>query len=88
MPNPMALIQPIRKRLPPACRITAGRLYPMQDFRNVPIISHLKKRILVQDRGGSAGILKYVEGLKQRPNKEIGPKGFFEIAYSNKSEFS
>jgi hypothetical protein len=39
---------------------------------------------LVQDQGGvefqPAGILKYVEDLKRRPNAEIGPKGFFEIA--------
>ena len=46
--------------------------------------SHLKKKILVQDQGGSelqpAGILKYVEDLKRGPNAEIGPKDFFEIA--------
>jgi hypothetical protein len=46
--------------------------------------SHLKKRILVQDQGGvkfqPTGILKYVEDLKRRPNAEIGPKDFFEIA--------
>ena len=42
--------------------------------------SHLKKKILVQGQGGSefqtAGILKYVEDLKQGPNAEIGPKDF------------
>jgi hypothetical protein len=36
--------------------------------------SHLKNRILVQDQGGSeiqpAGILKYSEELKRRPNTE------------------
>jgi len=46
--------------------------------------SHLKKRILVQVRGGAefktAGILKYFEDFKRGTNKEIGPKDFFEIA--------
>ena len=46
--------------------------------------SHLKNRILAQGQGGtefqSAGILKYVEELKQGPNTEIGTKVFFEIA--------
>jgi hypothetical protein len=46
--------------------------------------SHLKKMILVQDKGGAelqpAGILKYVEDLKRGPNAEIGPKDFFETA--------
>ena len=50
--------------------------------------SHLKNRILFQDQGGSevqpAGILKYSEELKRRPNTEIGLKDFFEIAYSHK----
>jgi len=48
------------------------------------IRSHLKKRILVQARGGAkfktAGILEYVEDFKRGTNKEIGPKDFFEIA--------
>jgi len=48
-------------------------------------ISHLKKRILVQNRGGAVfqtgGILEYFEDLKQGTNKEFGPKDFFEIAY-------
>jgi hypothetical protein len=39
---------------------------------------------LVQGRGGAevqpGGILKYSEELKRGPNKEIGPKDFFEIA--------
>jgi len=47
-------------------------------------ISHLKKEILVQVRGGAefktAGILKYFEDFKRGSNKEIGPKDFFEIA--------
>jgi hypothetical protein len=30
--------------------------------------------------GSSTRILKYVEDLKHGPNKEIGTKGFFEIA--------
>jgi hypothetical protein len=46
--------------------------------------SHLKKRILVQDQGGSGfqtgGILAYVEDLKPGYNKDIGPKNFFEMA--------
>ena len=45
--------------------------------------SHLKKRILVQNRGGAVfqtgGILKYFEDLKQGTNKEFGPKDFFEM---------
>jgi hypothetical protein len=48
--------------------------------------SHLKNRILVQDRGGAefqtAGILLYVEDLKRGTNKDIGPKDIFEIASS------
>ena len=48
--------------------------------------SHLKKRILVQDRDGflfqPAGILKYVEDLKQEANKDIELKDFFEMACS------
>ncbi len=46
--------------------------------------SHLKKRILVQDRGGfefqTAGMRLYVEDLKFGSNKDIGPKDFFEMA--------
>jgi hypothetical protein len=46
--------------------------------------SNLKKRILVQNRGGAAfltgGILEYFEDLKRGTNKEFGPKDFFEIA--------
>jgi hypothetical protein len=53
--------------------------------------SHLKNRILVQGQGVAevqpAGILKYSEELMRGPNKEIGPKDFFEIA-SNKREGS
>ena len=48
------------------------------------IRSHLKNRILVQGQGGPeiqpAGILKYSEELKRRPNTEIGPKDIFEMA--------
>jgi hypothetical protein len=47
------------------------------------IRTHLKNRILVQDRGGAefqtGGILLYVEDLKRGTNKEIGPKGIFEM---------
>jgi hypothetical protein len=50
----------------------------MQIFR-----SHLKNRILVQDRGGNAfqtgGIHLYVEDLKRGTNKDIGPKDIFEM---------
>jgi len=49
--------------------------------------SHLKNRILVQDRGGiefqTAGILLYVEDLKRGTNKDIGPKDIFEMASNN-----
>ena len=42
--------------------------------------------MLVQDRDGflfqAAGILKYVEDLKQGANKDVGPKDFFEMACS------
>ena len=45
--------------------------------------THLKNRILVQDRGGAefqtGGILLYVEDLKRGTNKDIGPKDIFEI---------
>jgi len=46
--------------------------------------SHFKNRILVQGRGGdefeTAGILEYFEDWKRGTNKDIGPKGIFEIA--------
>ena len=49
--------------------------------------SYLKKRILVQNRGGAelytGGIHQYFEDLRRGANKEFGPKDFFEIA-SNK----
>jgi hypothetical protein len=32
--------------------------------------------------GSSTRILKYSEELKLEPNTEIGPKDFFEVAYS------
>jgi hypothetical protein len=45
--------------------------------------THLKNRILVQDRGGAefqtGGILLYVEDLKRGTNKNIGPKDIFEM---------
>jgi len=48
--------------------------------------SHLKKRILVHYRDGcevqTGGILAYFEDLNRAPNKESGPKNFFEIASS------
>ena len=48
--------------------------------------SHLKKRILGQNRGGredqTGGILQYFEDMSRAPNKEFGPKNFFEIASS------
>jgi hypothetical protein len=48
------------------------------------IKSHLKKRILVQGRGGrevqTGGILQYFEDLNRAPHEEIGPKDFFETA--------
>jgi hypothetical protein len=51
--------------------------------------SHLKNRILVQDRGGAefqtAGILLYVEDLKPGTNKDMGPKDIFEMASNNTS---
>ena len=52
--------------------------------------SHLKNRILVQDRGGAefqtAGILEYVEDLKRGTNKDIGLKDIFEMASSQLSD--
>ena len=46
--------------------------------------SHLKNRILVQDRDRAEfqtrGIPLYVEDLKRGPNKDIGPKDIFEMA--------
>ena len=48
-----------------------------------PFRTHLKNRILVQDRGGAefqtGGILLYVEDLKRGTNKDIGPKDIFEM---------
>ncbi|MBW2335701.1 MAG: hypothetical protein JRF47_02905 [Deltaproteobacteria bacterium] len=47
------------------------------------IRTHLKNRILVQDRGGAefqtGGILLYVEDLKRGTNKDIGSKDIFEM---------
>jgi len=55
------------------------------------ITSHLKKRIMGQNRGGfkfqadsvavlaKACILRYVEDLELGSNKEFGPKDFFEM---------
>jgi len=47
------------------------------------IRTHLKNRILVQDRGGAefktGGILLYVEDFKRGTNKDIGPKDIFEM---------
>jgi hypothetical protein len=52
-------------------------------FAPVLSASHLKNRILVQDRGGAefktAGILLYVEDFKRGSNKDIGPKDIFEL---------
>ena len=49
--------------------------------------THLKSRILVQDRGGAefqtGGILLYVEDLKRGTNKDIGPKDIFEMGSNN-----
>jgi hypothetical protein len=46
--------------------------------------SHLKKRILVSDRSRgeikTGGILKYSEDLNFASNKDMGPKGLFEMA--------
>ena len=46
------------------------------------ISNHLKKRILVQYKGGPefqpAGILQYVEELKREPTAAIGPKDIFK----------
>ena len=51
------------------------------------IRSHLKNRILVQDRGGAefqtGGILLYVEDLKRGINKDIGLKDIFEMGSKN-----
>jgi hypothetical protein len=51
--------------------------------------THLKNRILVQDRGGAefktGGILLYVEDFKRGTNKEIGAKDIFEMG-SNKKQ--
>jgi hypothetical protein len=52
------------------------------------IRTHLKNRILVQDRGGAefltGGILLYVEDLKRDTNKNIGPKDIFEMGSSRR----
>ena len=52
--------------------------------------SHLKNRILVQDRGGAASqtgaILEYCEDLRCGTYKDIGPKDIFEIASSKAKE--
>ena len=57
-------------------------------FRQWIIRTHLKNRILVQDRGGAefktGGILLYVEDFKQGTNKEVGPKDIFEMGSINK----
>jgi len=54
--------------------------------------SHLKNRILVQGQGEAevqpAAILKYSEELKRRPNTEIGPKDFFEMASNSGPSYS
>jgi len=46
--------------------------------------THLKNRILVQDRGGAefktAGNLLVVENLKRGTNKDIGSKDIFEMS--------
>jgi hypothetical protein len=51
------------------------------------IRTHLKNKILVQDRGGAefytGGILLYVEDLKRGLNKDIGPKDIFELGSSH-----
>jgi hypothetical protein len=53
--------------------------------------THLKNRILVQDRGGAkfqtGGILLYVEDLKRGSNKDIGPKDIFEMGSTIYSSF-
>jgi hypothetical protein len=50
--------------------------------------THLKNRILVQDRGGTefqtAGNLLVVEDLKRGTNKDIGPKDIFEMGSNEK----
>jgi hypothetical protein len=50
------------------------------------IRTHLKNRILVQDRGGAefktGDILLYVEDFKRGTNKDIGPKDIFEMGSS------
>jgi hypothetical protein len=52
--------------------------------------SYLKNRILVQYQGRAdlqtGGIHRYVEDLKRKPNAEIGPKDFFEMASSANQE--
>ena len=50
------------------------------------IRTHLKNRILVQDRSGAefktGGILLYVEDFKRGSNKDIGLKDIFEMGSS------
>ncbi len=62
-------------------QLQPNRSTPADSFR-----SHLKNRILVQDRGGAefktAGILEYGEDLKRGTNKDIGPKDVFAMASS------
>ena len=65
---------------------------PMVPMVTIVTTRHLKKRILVQNRGGfefqtdsvaviaTAGILAYVEDLKLGSNKEFGLKDLFEMA--------
>jgi len=52
-------------------------------FGTKVIRTHLKNRILVQDRGGAefktAGILLYVEDLKRGTNKDIESKDIFDM---------
>jgi hypothetical protein len=52
-------------------------------FEHHAHLTHLKNRILVQDRGGAefktGGILLYVEDFKRGTNKDIGPKDIFEL---------
>ncbi len=68
-------------------------LHPNQSVSNDFSRSHLKNRILVQDRDGAefqtAGILEYVEDLKRGTNpaeKGGKPKNIFELASSQLSE--
>jgi 5'-phosphate synthase pdxT subunit len=75
------LIDPLRQFAgqKPVWGTCAGMILMAKEIR-----SHLKNRILAQGRGGAefqpAGILQYFEDLKRGTNKEIGPKGIFEVA--------